>query len=66
MIAKFEGLEARRYEDIKAIVAPEIGPKSFGTFEKLAPGLNFSDLSLAKLRRSLTLKLLSIMQQRNS
>ena len=27
-IAKFEGLEARRCEDIKAIVAPEIGPKS--------------------------------------
>ena len=33
-IAKFEGLEPRRCEDIKASVAPEIGPKSFGTFEK--------------------------------
>ena len=33
-IAKFEGLEARRCEDIKGIVVPDIGPKSFGTFEK--------------------------------
>ena len=31
---KFDGLEPRRYEDIKGIVAPEIGPKSFGTLEK--------------------------------
>ena len=38
-IAKFEGLEPRLCEDIKAVVAPEIGPKSFGTFEKHAPGL---------------------------
>ena len=37
-IAKFEGLEPRSCEDIKGIVAPEIGPKSFGTFEKQAPG----------------------------
>ena len=38
-IAKFEGLELRRCEDIKGIVVPDIGPKSFGTFEKQAPGL---------------------------
>ena len=25
-------------EDIKGILTPEIGPKSFGTFEKQAPG----------------------------
>ena len=37
-IAKFDGLEPRRYEDIKGIVTPEIDPKSFGTFEKRAPG----------------------------
>ena len=37
-IAKVEGLEPWRCEDIKGIVAPEIGPKSFGTFEKQAPG----------------------------
>ena len=43
-IAKFEGLEARRCEDIKAIVAPEIGPKSSGTFEKQAPGPSCSSL----------------------
>ena len=39
-IAKFEGLEPRRCEDIKGIVAPERDPKSFGTFEKQAPGVN--------------------------
>ena len=32
-IAKFNGLEPRRLEDIKEIVAPEMGPKIFGTFE---------------------------------
>ena len=41
-IAKFDGLEPRPCEDIKATVAPEIGPKSFGTFEKQAPGLKIS------------------------
>ena len=36
-IAKFDGLEPRRCEDIKpSIVALEIGPKSFGAFEKRA------------------------------
>ena len=35
---KFGGLEPRRYEDIKEIVAPEIDPKSFGSFEKQAQG----------------------------
>ena len=37
-IVKFGGLEPRCYEDVKEIVAPEIDPKSFGTFEKQAPG----------------------------
>ena len=37
---KFGGLEPRRYEAIKEIVAPEIEPKSFGTFEKQALGQN--------------------------
>ena len=36
-MARFDGLELRRYEDIKGIVATEIGPKSFGTFKKQAP-----------------------------
>ena len=31
-MSKFHGLELRCCEDIKRIVAPEIGPKSFGTF----------------------------------
>ena len=35
-IAKFGRLELRRCEDIKGIVAPEIGPKRFGTFDKQA------------------------------
>ena len=39
--AKFDGLEPQRCEDIKGIVAPEIGPKSFGTFRKQAPGQCF-------------------------
>ena len=38
---KFGGLEPRCYEDVKEIVAPEIDPKSFGTFEKQAPGAQF-------------------------
>ena len=57
-IAKFEGLEPRRCEDIKGIVVPDIGPKSFGTFEKQAPapqksgfefryGQSLSDVSFA-------------------
>ena len=37
-ITKFYGVEPWRYEDIKGIVEPEIGSKSFGTFEKQAPG----------------------------
>ena len=41
-IAKFEGLQPRRCEDIKGIGVPDIGPKSFGTFEKQAPGAFFS------------------------
>ena len=36
-VAKFDGLEPRRCEYLKGIVAPEIGPKIFGTFEKHAP-----------------------------
>ena len=46
-IAKFDGFEPRRYEDIKAIKAPEIGAKSFGTFGTQAPGRSPSDGLLA-------------------
>ena len=38
-ITKFDGLGSRRCEDITGIVAPEVDPKSFGTFEKQAPDL---------------------------
>ena len=41
-IAKFDGLEPRRCEDIKGIVTPEIGPKSFGTSQKQTPALSTS------------------------
>ena len=34
---KFDGLEPRHYEDIKEILAPERGSKSYGTFEKQVP-----------------------------
>ena len=36
-IAKFGVLEPRRCEDVKGTVAPEIDPKSLGTFEKQGP-----------------------------
>ena len=55
-IAKAEGLEPRRREDIKWIVAPEIGPKSFGTFEKQAPGLKNQHFQVKIWPRSPLLK----------
>ena len=36
--AKFRASRRLRFEDTKRIVSPEIRPKSFGTFEKQAPG----------------------------
>ena len=41
-ITKFDGLEPRRCEDVKLIVAPEMEPKSYGTFEKQTPALSCS------------------------
>ena len=41
MIAKFDVLEPRGCEDIKEILAPDICPKSFGTFEKQVLELNW-------------------------
>ena len=38
--AKFRASRRLRFEDTKRIMSPEIRPKSFGTFEKQAPGLN--------------------------
>ena len=40
--AKFDGLEPRRCEDIKGIVASKVDPKGFGTSKKRAPGGRFS------------------------
>jgi len=37
--AKFRASRRLRFEDTKIIMSPEIRPKSFGTFEKQAPGL---------------------------
>jgi len=36
---KFRASRRLRFEDTKRIMSPEMGPKSFGTFEKQAPGL---------------------------
>ena len=36
--AKFRASRRLRFEDTKRIMSPEIRPKSFGTFEKPAPG----------------------------
>ena len=49
MIAKFDGLEPRRCKDTKGIMAPEIDPKSFATFEKQALGDKFSQFSQRNL-----------------
>jgi len=38
IIAKFRASRRLRFEDTKRIMSPEIYPKSFGTFEKQAPG----------------------------
>ena len=43
-IGKFDGLEPWHCKDIQGIVAPEIGPESFRTFEKQAPGPSCSKL----------------------
>ena len=45
--AKFRASRRLRFEDTKIIMSPELHPKSFGTFEKQAPGMNFSGLSFA-------------------
>ena len=38
IIAKFRASRRLRFGDTKRIMSPEIRPKSFGTFEKQAPG----------------------------
>ena len=47
--SKLDASEPRRWEDIKGIVASEIGPKSFGTFEKQALELKFETGNLTNL-----------------
>ena len=37
--AKFRASRRLTFEDTKRIMSPEMHPKSFGTFEKQAPGL---------------------------
>ena len=39
--AKFRASRGLRFEDTKRIMSPEMRPKSFGTFEKQAPGQKF-------------------------
>ena len=38
--SKFRASRRLRFEDTKRIMSPEIRPKSFGIFEKRAPGMN--------------------------
>jgi len=38
--AKSRASRRHRFEDTKRIMSPEIRPKSFGTFEKQAPGVS--------------------------
>lgn len=38
---KFDGLEPWCCEDVKGMVAPEIGPKRFTTVDKQAPDHNY-------------------------
>ena len=38
MTAKFRASRRLRFKDTKIIMSPELRPKSFGTFEKRAPG----------------------------
>jgi len=42
--AKFRASRRLGFEDTKRIMSLEMRPKSFGTFEKRAPGLKFSDI----------------------
>ena len=39
--AKFRASRRLTFEDTKRIMSPEMHPKSFGTFEKQAPGASF-------------------------
>ena len=50
-IAKFDGLEPRRCKDIKLIVVPEMGPKSFGLLlGRQTPALSFFSASERELK----------------
>ena len=42
--AKFRASRCITFEDTKRIMSPEMHPKSFGTFEKQAPGFFFFSL----------------------
>ena len=52
-IEKFDGLKSLRCEDMEGIVAPEKGPKSFGTFEKQAPGQHRYMFTLASTHKKI-------------
>ena len=41
--AKFRASRRLRFADKKRIMSPEMSPKSFGTFEKQAPGVELSE-----------------------
>ena len=50
--AKFRASRRLRFEDTKRIMSPEIRPKTFGTFEKPAPGMKLPFFQSHKKRYS--------------
>ena len=59
-IATVHGFDPRRCEDIKGFVASEIGPKSFGTFEKQAPGHSWAFSNLLIIHEEKTKEIITV------
>ena len=57
-VAKFDGSEPRRCDDIKEIEASEIDPKSIGTFDKQAPSKlkQFTSVTFPHVTKSVWIK----------
>ena len=55
--AKFRASKRLRFADTKRIMSPDMSPKSFGTFEKQAPGARFSKVPRTFRARKAILKL---------
>ena len=60
--AKFRASRRLSFEDTKKIMSPEMRPKSFGTFEKQAPGLKpFPILPKARISRTHKVRLVLVL-----